>query len=98
MRPGWPSKGKFAWAKPGRKHWANVYSVVFAGAGVTRGAVLGASDRLSAYPLTERLGPWDLAATIVSALGIDPSTEVTDTFSRPFPLTLGKAIRGLYAG
>ena len=91
-------ESKFPGAKPGRKHWANVYSVVFAGAGVTRGAVLGASDRLAAYPLTERIGPWDLAATIVSALGIDPSSEVTDTLARPFPLTLGRAIAGLYGG
>ena len=37
---------KFAGATPGRKHWAGVYSVVLAGAGVAGGGVYGASDRL----------------------------------------------------
>jgi hypothetical protein len=48
---------KFAGATPGRKHWATVYSIAVAGAGVTRGAALGASDRMGAEPVTERYGP-----------------------------------------
>jgi hypothetical protein len=91
-------ESKFAGALPGRKHWANAYSVVLAGAGVTRGAVLGGSDRLGAYPVSDRVGPWDVAATVFSALGVDPSSEVIDPLGRPFSLTLGRPIAGLYAG
>jgi hypothetical protein len=91
------AEAKFAGALPGRKHWANVYSVVAAGAGVARGAVLGGSDRLAAYPVSERVGPWDLAATMLAALGIDPGSESTDALGRPFPLTVGRPIAGLYS-
>lgn len=81
---------------PGRKHWASVYSIVMAGAGVQRGAVLGASDRLGAEPLTERYGPWDVAATMFSALGIDHASHFTDVLDRPFAATIGQPIEGLY--
>ena len=39
----------------------------------------------------------DLAATMFAALGIDPATHYTDSAGRPFPLTTGKPIAGLYA-
>ncbi|MGE0756056.1 MAG: DUF1501 domain-containing protein [Pirellulaceae bacterium] len=87
---------KFAGASPGRKHWASVYSAVLAGAGVNRGYVLGASDRLGAEPKTERYGPWDLAATIFHALGIDPEAHYRDAVDRPFPIATGRPIEGLY--
>src|SRR5262245_50122261 len=87
---------KFAGATPGRKHWASVYSIVVAGAGVQRGAVLGASDRLGAEPTTERYGPWDVAATMFHALGIDPRGHYTDSFGRPFSITTGRPIEALY--
>lgn len=86
----------FAGNLPGRKHWASVYSIVMAGAGVSRGAVLGASDRLGAEPLTERYGPWDVAATMYSALGIDHAAHFTDVLDRPFAATVGQPIEELY--
>jgi len=89
---------KFAGATPGRKHWAAVYSIVVAGAGVKRGAIVGASDRLGAEPLTERYGPWDVAATMFHALGIDPRGHYTDPFNRPFSTTSGRPIEALYSG
>lgn len=88
---------KFAGATPGRKHWASVYSIVMAGAGVQRGAVVGASDRLGGEPVTERYGPWDVAATMFHALGIDPRGHYTDTLGRPYLITLGHPIEALYA-
>lgn len=87
---------KFAGATPGRKHWASVYSIVVAGAGVGRGAVLGASDRLGGEPTTDRYGPWDVAATMYNALGIDPRGHYTDTFGRPYAITSGRPIDVLY--
>lgn len=89
-------EARFAGSTPGRKHWANVYSIVMAGAGVQRGAVFGRSDRCAAYPESARVGPWDIAATAFAALGIDPSTEYRDALERPFPLVTGRPIEGLY--
>lgn len=89
---------RFAGSSPGRKHWANVYSIVFAGAGVSRGKVVGASDRHGGRPDGDRFGPWDTVATIYSALGIDPAGHYTDPQGRPIPLSVGKPITDLYRG
>ena len=89
---------KFAGATPGRKHWPTVYSIALAGAGVQRAAVVGASDRLGAEPITERYGPWDVAATIFHALGIDPAGHYTDPLERPFPIATGRPIEAIYRG
>ena len=35
--------------------------------------------------------------TYCSALGVDPATEYYDRFARPFSLTLGQPITGLYS-
>lgn len=86
----------FKGSAPGRKHWATVYSAVFAGAGVQRGAVVGASDRLGADPVTDRYGPWDVATTMFHALGIDPAGHFTDTLGRPFVIATGKPMMALY--
>lgn len=86
----------FAGNLPGRKHWASVYSIVLAGAGVGRGTVLGASDRLGAEPLTKRYGPWDVAATMFSALGIDHAAHYTDILNRPYSATVGEPIEAAY--
>ena len=86
----------FAGTSPGRKHWAAAYSIVLAGAGVRPGAVYGATDRLAAYPRTEPVTPWDIGATIFHALGIDPHTSFTDSLDRPFQLTEGRPVTGLF--
>lgn len=91
-------EAKFTGTSPGRKHWSNCYSIAMAGAGVSRGKILGASDRLGSAPASERYGPWDLAATIFSSLGIDPTGHYIDTLGRPIPLTHGTPIAGLYRG
>lgn len=88
----------FKGESPGRKHWAACYSILCAGAGVTPGLTLGASDRRGAYPVTEKYGPWDLTATMFSALGIDPSEHFTDKSGRRFPISGGRVLTGLYAG
>jgi hypothetical protein len=87
---------RFAGSSPGRKHWASVYSIVMAGAGVQRGAVVGASDRMGGEPVTERYGPWDVAATIFHALGLDPAGHYADSVDRPFPLADGRPIADLF--
>lgn len=89
-------EANFKGASPGRKHWAACYSVMLAGAGVKKGEVVGTSDQSAAYPRSEKYGPWDMTATLFSALGIDPSSHFTDAFGRPFPVSTGKPIAALY--
>jgi hypothetical protein len=86
----------FAGDIPARKHWASVYSVLAAGAGVAGGHVVGASDSLAAFPRTRPITPCDLAATMFNALGIDPSSHYQDLAGRPHAISPGQAIPELY--
>lgn len=79
----------------GRDHWPYCYTVLFAGAGVPGGAVYGSSDRTAAYPRENPVGPEDIAATIYTALGIDPATEIHDATNKPYTLCTGKAIQAI---
>ena len=88
----------FAGDAPGRKHWAAVYSIVMAGAGVARGGVFGASDAIGGYPALHPVGPWDVAATLFAALGVDPAAAVTDGAGRTFPVAVGDPIAGIWDG
>jgi hypothetical protein len=86
----------FAGATPGRKHWSSVYSIAMAGAGVQRGAVIGESDSRGAFPRTEAYGPWDVTATMFSALGINPHQLYYDLVDRPIPICDGRVISAVY--
>jgi len=59
----------------GREHWPRCYSAVLAGGSVQGGQVHGASDRWAAYPARDPVSPDDLGATILYALGIDPTRQ-----------------------
>jgi hypothetical protein len=83
-------------AAAGRDHWAACNSVVLAGAGVARGRVVGASDRLAAYPAMLPVQPDDLAATIYHLLGIDPGTELRDREGRPLRLSHGRVLHEVF--
>jgi hypothetical protein len=87
----------FAGSIPGRKHWAGAYSVLFAGAGVRGGAVIGQSDRIAAYPTTVPCSPCDLAATMFHALGIDPAGHYQDPAERPYLISPGRALAELWS-
>ncbi|MCA9034125.1 MAG: DUF1501 domain-containing protein [Planctomycetaceae bacterium] len=87
---------RFAGASPGRKHWSDVYSVAFAGAGVKRGACVGESDAQGAYPRTEAYGPWDIMATMFSSLGIQPDSLYHDLQNRPVRICDGQVIAPLF--
>jgi hypothetical protein len=86
----------FAGSIPGRKHWAGAYSVLFAGAGVCGGQVIGASDRSAAYPSSTPYSPCDLAATMFTALGVDPASHYHDLADRPYAISPGRAIAELW--
>ncbi|MFP6765359.1 MAG: DUF1501 domain-containing protein, partial [Planctomycetaceae bacterium] len=88
---------RFSGATPGRKHWAGTYSIVFAGAGVTPGSVVGRSDRQAGYPVSDKVGPWDVTATIFHALGIDPASHFLDLTQRPYLVSHGQPITQIYS-
>jgi hypothetical protein len=80
---------------PGRDHWGAVQTVFFAGGGVRGGTVVGASDRIAAYPQADPQTPENLAATIYHALGLPQTTHWPDTEQRPHFVYHGEPIRGL---
>ncbi|MCH1495251.1 MAG: DUF1501 domain-containing protein, partial [Rubripirellula sp.] len=71
----------------GRDHWPRVFSVLMAGGGTQGGQVVGSSDPIGESPADRPVTPSDLAATIYSRLGIDPSTEIHTPDGRPVRLT-----------
>jgi hypothetical protein len=79
----------------GRDHWPHCFSVVMAGGGIRGGQVLGASDRIAAYPASEPVSPENLIATLYHCLGIDPRTIIHDQQDRPFPLVGDEPLHAL---
>ena len=79
----------------GRDHWAACYSILVAG-GKAGGCVLGKSDRIAAYPADDPYAPEDVQATVLHALGVDPSGVVRDAFGRHVPLSTGKVRKALF--
>jgi uncharacterized protein (DUF1501 family) len=80
----------------GRDHWPGVFSVVFAGAGIRGGQVIGASDPIGAEPSERRLTPKDLAATLYRFLAIDPFQDYQSREGRAFQvLDSGEAVQEL---
>ena len=80
----------------GRDHWANCFSCLIAGGGLKTGQVVGASDRIGAYPRDRALHAKDLFATMYHVLGVDYRTTFYDRLSKPIPvLSHGQPIREL---
>jgi Protein of unknown function (DUF1501) len=79
----------------GRDHWPHCFTVLFAGGGVSGGAVVGSSDAIAAYPKDRPVTPEDVAATIYQLLGVPPDTELRDGLDRPYTLCTGTPIKGL---
>jgi Protein of unknown function (DUF1501) len=61
----------------GRDHWGPAASLLFAGAGVTGGNVIGATDKQGAHVTTRPYAPADVCYTILDSLGIDPHVPLT---------------------
>jgi uncharacterized protein (DUF1501 family) len=80
---------------PGRDHWGAVQSVFLAGGGVRGGRVIGASDKIGAYPVALPQRPENLAATIYQALGLPATVAWHDKLNRPHYIYHGEPIVGL---
>jgi len=82
----------------GRDHWGPAASLLFAGAGVREGQVLGATDKQGAYVTRRPVSPADVACTIYEALGIDPHKMLPAPDGRPIEiLDQGELVKELFA-
>ena len=79
-----------------RDHWPGVWSVLFAGAGVKGGQVVGSSDRTGAEPKDRPVTPAEVAATVYHALGVDLATRLPGPDGRPVPLADAGPISELF--
>ena len=81
----------------GRDHWAPAASLLFAGAGVKPGRVIGATDKDGAQVIDAPIRPADVAYTVLSPLGINPRKQLHTPDGRPVEiLDEGGVIEALY--
>ncbi|MFN0196015.1 MAG: DUF1501 domain-containing protein, partial [Planctomycetaceae bacterium] len=80
----------------GRDHWGPTMTSLFAGAGVQGGKVIGATDDIAAYPISDKQTPENIAATIFHTLGIPHETMWLDFDGRPHELYRASPIADLF--
>jgi uncharacterized protein (DUF1501 family) len=80
----------------GRDHWPGCWSVLFAGAGVRGGQVVGSSDATGGEPKDRPVSPAELAATVYRALGLDPTASLPGPDGRPLPLADAACVEELF--
>lgn len=82
----------------GRDHWPGVWSILFSGANVKGGQVIGASNKTGAEPKDRPILPEEVAATIYKGLGIDLNTRLPGPENRPLPIIEAEPIDELFRG
>ncbi|HEX5176799.1 MAG TPA: DUF1501 domain-containing protein, partial [Chthoniobacteraceae bacterium] len=83
-------------AAAGRDHWPRSGFACIAGGGVRGGQVIGATDAHGEIPVDQPVSPPDLAFTVLTVLGIDPSRELRTPAGRPVKImSEGSLISGL---
>jgi uncharacterized protein (DUF1501 family) len=80
----------------GRDHWPGCWSVLFAGAGVRGGQVVGSSDATGGEPKDRPVTPAEVAATVYHALSLDPATYLPGPDGRPLPLADAAPVAELF--
>jgi hypothetical protein len=72
--------------------------MLFAGAGVQPGRIIGATDKTGSYVTDRPVKPADVCSTVYEALGIDPRKMLVTPEGRPTPiLDEGERIKELYS-
>ena len=84
--------------RQGRDHWVHAFSIVFAGAGVPEGQVVGQTDKDGAYVTSSTAYTVeDYGATVYAKLGIDVREPIMTSEDRPIFLAKGgRAIREVF--
>ena len=73
--------------QPGRDHWCNAFSNIWAGGGIQTGGVIGKTDRYAEDVISDRISNHDFLATIYHHLGIDANNlMIHDLDGRPRPI------------
>ncbi len=67
----------------GRDHWPQAFSIVMAGGGLKAGLAVGETDKQAAYVVDRPVTPADMAATVLTVLGVDPHTIMHTPVGRP---------------
>ncbi len=73
----------------GRDHWPGAITVCMGGGGVKTGMVVGSSNERGEYPKDRPLRVEDVAATIYTAMGVDPETAYMSPQERPIQVNYG---------
>jgi hypothetical protein len=85
-------------ARGGRDHWPGVWTVLFAGAGVKGGQVIGASNKTAAEPRDRPVSPAEIAASVYKGLGIDLNARLPGPENRPLPIIEAEPVDELFRG
>ena len=81
----------------GRDHWGHAGSLLFAGAGVRGGKIIGATDKTGSAVIDRPVRPADVCHTVYEALGIDPRKQLRTPEGRPVEiLDQGETVKELY--
>lgn len=81
----------------GRDHWGQAASMLWWGAGVKPGLVLGKTDKHGAYATQRPVSPADVAFTILDSLGLDPRKQLVAPDGRPIEvLDSGETVKELF--
>jgi hypothetical protein len=82
----------------GRDHWGHAGVMMFAGAGVRGGKIIGATDKTGSQVTDRPVSPADVCWTVYEALGIEPNRELRTPEGRPVAiLDQGATIHELYS-
>jgi len=82
----------------GRDHWGPAASLVFSGAGIHGGQVIGQTDKEGAHVTRRPVAPADVALTVYEAVGVDARQWLMHPEGRPVQiLDVGEPINELYA-
>ena len=83
-------------ANGGRDHWANCWTALVAGGGVTGGRAIGASDHLGGEPSDRPVTPPELVATVFHALGVAPNATIPGPTGEPVAVYPGRPVAELF--
>jgi uncharacterized protein (DUF1501 family) len=76
----------------GRDHWPNGFSVALAGGGIRGGQALGETDPEAIKEPANPVAIADIHATVLTAVGIDPSKIVQSPIGRTLKWSEGRSI------
>lgn len=80
----------------GRDHWGPVMTSLFAGGGVHGGNVIGATDKIAAYPIRDKYTVENIAATVFDTLAIPRNSQWVDVDGRPHSLYRAEPMHDLF--